>query len=314
MKKNLKKYIIAKHSDSLLRWREDGKGYTDVARLLIKKDKQFSFMRFRNLRRVVERAYTKLDNTKPKIMVYDIETSRNIAEVWNTGKTYIGHTAMRTETKIVTVAWKWLGESKIHYLRWTRDESVEEGGCDEELIRDFIKEYNSADLLIGWNNNGFDNKIVNTRALKYGIFVNTNIKSFDIMKKLKSKFRQPSNSMAYWARFFGLEGKLQHSGLKMWQTIQWGGEEDAEEAMKLMIKYNLQDVALTEEIYMKVREYLPVEVSFAREKHCCPTCGSDKVKNIKKVVTPKKYIKHQMQCKGCGQQYDIAHTTYLKSL
>ena len=66
-------------------------------------------------------------------------------------------------------------------------------------------------MVIGQNNDRFDNRWVNARAAKHNLFVNTFIKSFDIMKQTKRLFRLPSYSMAYIAKFFGLTLKQSHT-------------------------------------------------------------------------------------------------------
>jgi DNA polymerase elongation subunit (family B) len=257
-----------------------------------------------------------IDTNTPKIMVYDIETTRGLAEVWGTGKTYIGHTQMRTEQKILTVAWKWLGDDTVHYLKWDADDSPE-GGDDRELMVKFLKEYNKADVVIGWNSDNFDNKLVNTRALKHRLYVNVYIKSMDAMKKAKQIFRQPSNSLAYYARFLGLGSKLQHTGLKMWQDIQWGAEVDAEEAMELMIKYNVQDIMLTEEIYLLLRPYMKSNIHlgalFSGDKTTCDNCGTHNLELMKTTATARGTIQRVCKCKKCGSQQVLSNTNYLKS-
>jgi hypothetical protein len=40
-------------------------------------------------------------------------------------------------------------------------------------------------MVIGQNNDRFDNRWVNARAMKYDLEVNTFVRSFDIMKELK---------------------------------------------------------------------------------------------------------------------------------
>lgn len=247
------------------------------------------------------------------ILVYDIETTFVEARVWGSGKQYVGHDAIQTETQIITVAYKWLGENDIHVLKWSRKKK-----SDKQLIVDFLNEYNKADMVIGWNNNSFDNKLVNSRAMKYGLKVNTHIKSFDIMRQVKKVFKLPSYSMAYVSRYLGLGGKLQHNGIKMWEDVQWGGKQDYKDAIKLMVKYNVQDVALTEEIYFKLRQYLGhvinVGVLNGKVAVTCPNCGSTKIKLDYTSATPNGSIQRVMRCTKDSVQFKINNTNYLKSL
>lgn len=248
-----------------------------------------------------------------KVLTYDIETSFVLARVWGTGKQYVGHDAIQDETQIITVAYKWLGDNKVHYLEWSRKKK-----SDKKLMKAFLEEYNQADMVIGWNNNSFDNKIVNSRAMKYGLEVNTRVKSFDIMRQVKSVFRLPSYSMAYVSKYLGLGGKLQHNGIKMWEDIAWGSKKDYKQSMAMMIKYNVQDVALTEEIFYKLRPYLKsvthMGVLTGKSKMTCPHCGGDHGKLYRTQVTAGGAIQRIMKCKKDGVKYQVSNTEYLKSL
>ena len=98
-----------------------------------------------------------------KVLVYDIETCRITAKVWWTGKQYINHKQLLEEPRIISISYKWLGESKIHALTWDKNQS------DEKLITDFMKVYNEADMVVGQNNDRFDNRWINARAMKFGV-------------------------------------------------------------------------------------------------------------------------------------------------
>lgn len=249
------------------------------------------------------------------ILTYDIETSLVEAQLWGSGKQYVGHDSITTETQIITVAWKWIGSNRVEHLKWSMKKR-----SDKKLIKAFLEEYNKADLVVGWNNNSFDNKIVHSRAMKYNLEVNTLVKSFDIMRQVKRVFRLPSYSMAYVSRYLGLAGKLSYGGgIRMWKDIQWGDKNSAKQAMKTMIAYNVQDVALTEEIYFKLRKYLGhvihVGALQGKDKNLtCPSCGGSKIKLHSHTVTAGGALQHIMKCKNDKTKFKISNTAYLKTL
>lgn len=250
--------------------------------------------------------------TPIRILTYDIETSLVEAQLWGSGKQYVGHDAITTETQIITVAWKWLGEDKVNALKWKKRN-------DKTLVKKFLEEYNQADMVIGWNNNSFDNKIVHSRAMKYNFTVNTLVKSFDIMRQVKKVFRLPSYSMAYVSKYLGLAGKLSYGGgIRMWKDIQWGPKADEKAAMQTMIAYNVQDVALTEEIYFKLRKYLGNVINVGAHKGkegiVCPNCGSKKVKLDHSTTTAAGTIQRVMSCKKDKVKFKVTNSKYLKSL
>lgn len=251
--------------------------------------------------------------TETKILIYDIETTKLLADVWWTGKQYVSHTSLRTETKIISISYKWLGSEKVECIAWDNKNK-----CDKNLVKNFLKIYNQADFVIGVNNDNFDNRLVNVRALKYNLDVNTHVRSLDLLREAKRLFRLPSYSMAYISKYLGFEGKYSHAGASMWEDIQYGTKEKSEKALKEMIKYNDQDVLTTEQIYLYFRKYIKtvmhVGVLHNTQKYCCPTCGSSNVKLYKTTVTPAGTIQHIMECQEDGIKYKINNSTYLKYL
>lgn len=247
-----------------------------------------------------------------KILIYDIETCRVEAKVWWTGKQYVGHKQLETEPKIITIAWKWLGEDKVHSLTWDKKQS------DKKLVKAFIKEYNKADMVIGQNNDRFDNRWLNARAMKYGFDINVFVKSFDIMKQTKRLFRLPSYSMAYITEFLGVTLKQSHEGIHMWDMIESGTEEQQEEYLQKMVDYNVGDIVSTEEMYLKLRKYMGHKVHFGvlhgGEKWSCPSCGSEDVRLYKTSVTPAGTLQRVMICNVDKVKYKISNKQYMNFL
>lgn len=247
-----------------------------------------------------------------KVMVYDIETSRTKAWVWWSGKQYIGHNQLIEEPKIITVSWKWLGEDKVHYLTWDKDH------CDKQLMKDFLKEYNQADMVIGYNNDRFDNRWINARAMKYGLDVNVFVRSYDIMKEEKRVFRVPSYSMAYMAVYSNVVHKQGHEGNHMWNMIQTGTPEEQAEYLQKMVDYNIGDIIATEELYYRLRKYFGHKVHFGvldgNEKWTCPDTGSTDVELERRTATPAGTIQIIMKSNVSGARYKISNKQYMNYL
>ena len=247
-----------------------------------------------------------------KVMIYDLETSLVPALVFWTGKQYIGHNQLTEELKIITVSWKWLGEDEVYYLTWDKDHS------DENLVKDFLKEYNKADMIIGYNNDRFDNRWFNARAMKYNLEVNTFVKSFDIMKEEKRVFRVPSYSMAYMSKYSNVALKQSHEGRIMWEKIQMGSSEEQKEYLQKMVDYNVGDIVATEELYIRLRKYFKHKVHFGvlhgGEKWQCPTSGSTEVEFERRTATPAGTIQVIMRSKVTGETYKITNKQYMSCL
>ena len=247
-----------------------------------------------------------------RIMVYDIETSRIKADTWWTGKQYIRHQQLRSEAKIISIAWKWLGTSKVHSLTWDKDH------CDKKMLSKFLLEYNKASMVIGQNNNSFDNKWINTRAAKHDLQVTRFVKSFDIYRMAKRYFRLPSFSMAYMAQYFGLTLKQSHEGLHMWDMIEYGSRKEQKEYLKKMVDYNKGDIVTTEELYLTLRTYFSTithkGVEKGLPKWVCPVSGSKDVVLLKTVITEMGTVQRILYCEESQHQYKVSNRAYINYL
>lgn len=250
--------------------------------------------------------------TPAKVMVYDIETSRINAKVWWTGKQYVGHNQLKGEAKIISIAWKWVGEEEIFDLTWDKDQS------DKKMLETFLKEYNKADMVIGQNNDRFDNRWVNARAAKYDLDVNTMVRSFDIMKENKQKFRLPSYAMKYLCEYFEVDQKLQHEGIVMWDKIEDGTPDEQKEYLAKMVEYNRGDIISTEALYVRLRKYFGHKTHFGVKngewKFTCPDTGSTDVKLYKTTITPAGTVQRIMISNQTNLKYRITNKTYMDFL
>ena len=246
-----------------------------------------------------------------KILIYDIETSRATFKRFWTGKQYIGHYDMIEEPKIISIAWKWLGSDEVEFLTWDKEHD------DKKMIVKFLEVYNDADLVIGQNNDRFDNRWVNAVGLRHDVHVNVYVKSFDIQKQAKRLFRLPSYSMAYVAKFLGVTLKQSHEGILMWKMVEDGTLSQQQEYLGKMIEYNVGDVITTEEMYLKMRKYMGhkihVGVLDGKSKYSCPNCGSENIDLYKTTTTGVGTIQRVMICDDCRVQFKVSNTEYLKN-
>lgn len=248
-----------------------------------------------------------------KILIYDIETSRVSAKLFWTGKTYINYKQIRGIPQIISVSWRWLGEETVHHLKWDMKTHT-----DEKLVEEFLKVYNKADMVVGYNNKNFDDRWINAKAMRYNLFVNVYVKSFDLIKHSKRLFRLLSYSMAYLAEYMGVTLKQGHEGIKMWDMIEDGTPEEQEEYIDKMINYNVGDIITTEEIFLKLRKYMGhtihVGAFIGGEKYTCPHCGGDNVELFKFTNTAAGTPQYIMRCLDDDVQFKISHRDYMKFL
>jgi len=247
-----------------------------------------------------------------KVMVYDIETSRVKVDAWWTGKQYINHKQLRSEPTIISIAWKWIGKDEVYSLTWDKNH------CDKSMMKKFLKEYNKASMVVGQNNNSFDNKWINTRAAKHCLHVDRFVKSFDIYRMAKRYFRIPSYSMAYMAKYFGLTLKQSHEGMHMWDMIEYGTPEEKKEYLQKMVHYNVGDIVTTEELYLTLKPYFAAvtneSVKMGLPKWGCPVSGSLNVKLLKTIFTEQGTVQRILYCEESEHQFKVNNRTYMDFL
>jgi uncharacterized protein YprB with RNaseH-like and TPR domain len=255
---------------------------------------------------------TKAHTKNDRVLVYDIETSRVTAKLWSTGKQYVSHGALKSETTIISIAWKWIGEDKVHHVVW------DENHNDKELLQKFLPEFNKASIVVGQNSKSFDNKIVAARAAKHRLFINNFVTNVDIYRLAKSVFRLPSYSMAYMAKYFGLTLKQSHEGIYMWDMIEDGKPKEQKEYLKKMVNYNVGDIVTTEELYMTLRPYFKhathLGVKDGLKKWVCPNSGSEDVVLHDTKFTAAGTVQRILYCEDSNTQYKVSNKVYMDYL
>lgn len=243
-----------------------------------------------------------------RILVYDIETSRVMAQLWWTGKQYVDYKKVVSEPKIISISWKWVGEDKVYSATWDKNH------CDKKMLEKFLEYYNKASFVVGQNNNMFDNKWIKSRAAKHRLFVDRFVKSLDIYRLAKQQFRLISYSMDYMAHYFGLTPKQEHEGIIMWEMVENGSPAQQKEYLKKMVEYNKGDIITTEELYMTLRPYFRTVTNKAVEtgspKWVCPITGSRNVVHQKTISTEMGTVQRILYCPDSNHQFKVSNKTY----
>ena len=248
---------------------------------------------------------------RSKILIYDIETPRLRTHVWWSGKLYVNGNDIIDDPNIITIAWKWFGSDKIFTKTWDSKHS------DKKLVKGFLKAYNKADVVVGVNNNNFDNRWINARAMKHGFHVNMFVKSIDLQKQMKKIARIPSYALKYMCKHFGVTMKLGHEGIHMWNMVQYGTRSEQKEYLEKMKVYNIGDIISTEEVYVKMLPYMShkahLGVVSGSANYSCPVCGEEEeLTYLGDTVTTAGTIQRLMKCNKDGAQFKLSNRVYLK--
>lgn len=240
-----------------------------------------------------------LSKTKgPRILLYDLETSLETVTVFSLKyNDFIAPESIVTERHIISVAYKWSDEKKVHAISILDDPKrfAKDVHDDRYVVEQFHKVMMEADVIVGHNSDNFDNRYVKTRVLFHGLSPLPPVTSIDTYKVAKSGFMFNSNKLAYLGEYLKV-GAKKHTSSGLWMKAFNGDKK----AIKEMVEYNKQDVRLLERVFLKLRPYIPNHIS--RELwglSGCPRCGSTKIQSrgVSRAITK---VYQRFQCQGCG--------------
>lgn len=239
-----------------------------------------------------------IEGTIPKgarILLLDIECAPTCAYVWGRWDNNVHQKQVVHEGYLLTYSAKWLGEPTIVSNR------IVEAQDDEVLVRELADLMEQADLVVAHNAQKFDIPLIKTRMVALGMKPPAPSKIVDTLKIAKAEFRFPSNSLDSIAAYLGLQRKASHSGFELW-TRCMAMEDDAFEEM---LEYNIQDVVVLEEVYMRLRHWSKTHPNVAMYEPAgklrCVCCGSENLSLI-----DKKYYTNTSEfpiykCTDCGK-------------
>jgi hypothetical protein len=214
----------------------------------------------------------------PKVLLYDIETSLQPVAVFDLKyNDYINHENVLAERHLVSICWKWLGESKVHSVSLLDDPKrfAKDIHDDYHVVKTIHEVMSQADVIVAHYGDSFDKKYVDTRIIYHGLEPLPPITSVDTKKVASQRFRFNSNRLDYLGQYLKVGRKIKtEPGL--WLEVMKGSRK----AIKSMVTYNKQDVLLLESVFKKLIPYIANHIN--RElfgKTGCPRCGSSKVQS-----------------------------------
>jgi hypothetical protein len=290
--------MIAKYNLDMIKFlldKNDNTTYAELAQSFNKKFKQDKSPD------AIKKAYYHYSNVsliapKPKILILDIETSYMMARVWGPKVEYINHTDILSDFKILTVSYKFMGDSKPIAL----SADIKNGVIDDKKMLEKLSEaINEADFVSGHNLASFDMKKINTRIIANNLPPVPAKKVIDTIKIARKHFGFTSNRLDFLAKFLGVDpkGKLQHEGIGLWEKVMSGDKK----AMKHMLDYNIKDIVLTEKVLQKLLPYSDVKIYQTSDEQC-PQCASLKVKQIGTKQLARGVTNHY-SCLNCNHKF-----------
>lgn len=225
-----------------------------------------------------------------KVVFYDVESFPITAHCWGTFRQFIAPNQIVMPGRVACWAAKELGKPKIHF-------SAETEG-HEKMVTKLHTILSDATAVVTYNGVGFDNKMMATEYIKYGLAPLPPAKQLDLYRVVKKNFRFPSNKLEYVSQALGIGQKVKHSGFDLW-TRCMAGEKKAWAEMK---EYNSRDTELLESLYNKLLPYISNHPSHSLETESlvCTNCGSGKLQS-RGYETTKVGKYRRFQCSSCGK-------------
>jgi len=203
---------------------------------------------------------------KPKILLYDIETSPNVGYTWEKYEQNV--IQFTKEWELLTFAYKWFGEKKVNVV--TRKDFRD--STDKSVAKALHNVLSEADVVVAHNGNSFDNKKARAKFIEHGLGPTSPFLQIDTKLIARRYFKFNSNSLDDLGKLLKVGRKLKHQGFDLWVGCMRGDVQ----SFKEMARYNKQDVLLLERVYKKLLPWMsshPNVGSLAGRPDSCPKCG-----------------------------------------
>jgi len=239
--------------------------------------------------------------SEPRILIYDVETTPIKAWVWQMYDADV--VRMIEPSHMLCFAYKWLGEEETHVVSqrqfgrsWRRNMKD-----DRQLITELHKLFDEADIVVAHNGNTFDQKKARTRMAVNGLPAPSPFFQVDTLQVARKQFKFESNRLDALAQQLGFEGKIETGGFKLWEGCMAGDDESWDK----MEEYNIQDIAVLEDLYLTLLnggwiENHPNLSRISGRLEACPRCGGEG-RMMKRGTAFTKTVEYQQyQCGHCN--------------
>jgi hypothetical protein len=235
---------------------------------------------------------------KSRGLVFDIETSPLITYAW--GIWEANAIELIEDKQILSVAWQWVGEKKVHVVGQDDFKNYVPGvNNDIEVVKTIWKLLEEADYGVAHNGDSFDFKIVNARIMAHDLPPYSPVKQIDTKKIAKRVAGFTSNRLKDLARDLKVAQKGDPGGFATWKGCLAGDPK----SWKRMKKYNKLDIPPLMDLYLKFRPWdksgFQLNVAEGRPA-ACPKCGGPKMHAGMKYRATNTNLYQYFRCMDCG--------------
>jgi hypothetical protein len=252
--------------------------------------------------------------TAPKILLFDLETSPILAWTWGLFKQFISIQQIVKPPRVICWTARWYGTKG----KTVMFDSEYKSGHKEMLqsLRDLMDE---ADVLVGYNSDGFDIPWINQQFLSFGVELPSPYQSIDLYKINKKNLRLPSGKLDYLALDLLGDRKVANRGFGLW--IDCIAEEDSPvkaKAWREMERYARKDTWLLEPLFDKLRPFIRSlnYGLFNDTLFACTHCGSGNLqaRGYRRTIASVFQRYHCNDCGGWSSDPKRASTTALRPM
>lgn len=232
-----------------------------------------------------------------KTLIYDLETSPIVSYNW--GIWQQNAIEVKEDWQILCFAYKWLGERKTYVIAQNDFKGYKPGVNDDtKVVKELHKLFEEADVTVAHNAVGFDEKRSNARFIQRGLNPPAPHQVVDTLRIARKHFGFTSNRLNDLGNYLGVGQKAETGGFNTWKLCMAGDKK----AWNKMKKYNIQDVKLLEEVYLKLRVWHggPALNVFDGKPDACPKCGSERIHQGMKYRATNTNLYQYFRCYGCG--------------
>lgn len=236
---------------------------------------------------------------KPRILIWDIETSPMVVAIFDLKQNGIIHYEnILQDWFIICASWKWLGEEEVYTTSIidNKKEFKKDNTNDFDVVKKLSEVITEADVIVAHNGDRFDLKKLNARAIYHGLEPVPPVKTVDTLKEAKKYFNFSSNRLDYLAKHLDV-GEKMHTTKGLWLRALDGDEE----AIQEMLEYNVVDTVVLESVYLKLRPYMighPNLNLITGEGYQCPKCTSFETQK-RGFSTTRAGLFQRYWCKSC---------------
>lgn len=240
---------------------------------------------------------SKPEKKLPKILIVDTELAPMRSFTWGRWKQNVSLSQTISESFLLSWAAKWLYSTEVMSDAVTSKEVIEED--DARIMKSLWELLEEADAVIAHNLNKFDLPKINSRLIINGLPPTSSFHSIDTLAVVKKQFGFSSNKLDALAGYFGIDTKLDTT-FELWANCMKGDPS----SLKYMEIYNIKDVEILEEVYLKLRPWIKAHPNVALyndlEESQCTCCGSSKIEELDKLYYTSVGAYKMYRCKDCG--------------